>query len=339
MDGQGRVVGRGRATGGRRGRVVILDPRGGGGSGRTPAGDAAGGRGGAVVVRGGHPRGGRGPAGRGRGRRGPAGRAVAAGRPNAGDAGGDHGRAIVVVRGGRPHPHGGRGRGRGVIIIPRGGNGRGGAAAGDAGGGRGGAQPPPPPLVQEDEMLRFGLTYAGFTQRRQKVGAKLNDRRFREHFGVGAKACAALFNSILAAAPTCVLTVKGFLMGLNLMKAYDTGGVMAGDWDYDEKTIRRKVPKTSQLIAGLKDQKIVLGGFEGDEIFWISIDGVHCCIYEPRRDPSSKWFSHKSNGAGLTYELGIARFSFSWNTTLSSILGNQAILTRLTLPSGDQVEE
>ncbi len=96
----------------------------------------------------------------------------------------------------------------------------------------------------------------------------MNDRRFREHFGVGAKACAALFNSILAAEPTCVLTVKGFLMGMNLMKAYDTEGVMAGDWDYDEKTIRRKVRKTSQLIAGLKDQKIVLGGFEGDEIFW-----------------------------------------------------------------------
>jgi hypothetical protein len=155
-------------------------------------------------------------------------------------------------------------------------------------------------------MQRVGLTYAGFIERRQNVSAKLKDRRFREHFGVGAKACAALFNSILAAEPTCKLAVKDFLIGLNFLKAYDTEGVMAGGWDYDEKTLRRKVRKTSQLIAGLKDQKIVFGGFEGDEIFWISIDGVHCCIYEPRRDPSSKWFSHKSNGAGLTYELGIA---------------------------------
>ena len=43
MDGQGKVVGRGCATDGRRGRVVIIDPRGGDGSGRTTAGDAVGG--------------------------------------------------------------------------------------------------------------------------------------------------------------------------------------------------------------------------------------------------------------------------------------------------------
>jgi hypothetical protein len=183
-----------------------------------------------------------------------------------------------------------------VIIIPRGGDGHGGAAAGDAGGGRGGAQPPPPPSpppspLQEGKMLRVGLTYAGFMERRQNVGAKLKDQRFREHFGVGAKACAALFNSILAAEPTCRLTVKDFLMGMNFLKAYDTEGVMAGDWDYDKKTIRQKVRKTSQLIARLKDQKIVLGGFEGDKIFWISINGVHCCIFEPCQDPSSKWFA------------------------------------------------
>ena len=198
-----------------------------------------------------------------------------------------------------------------MIIIPRhGGNGRGGDAAGDAGGGRGGAQPPlpppPPPPVQLDVMLRVGLTFAGFMERRQNVREELKDRRWREHFGVGAKACTALFNSILAAEPTCKLTVKDFLMGMNFLKAYDTEGVMAGDWDYDEKTIREKVRKTTQLIVCLKDLKIVFGDFLGDEIFWISIDGVHCCIYEPRRDPSSKWFSHKSNGAGLTYELGIA---------------------------------
>lgn len=34
-----------------------------------------------------------------------------------------------------------------------------------------------------------------------------------------------------------------------------------------------------------------------------SIDGVHCDIEEPRKCPSKKWYSHKSNGPGLTYQI------------------------------------
>jgi hypothetical protein len=287
------MAGRGRA-------VMIMIPRGAA-AGPTAAGGAAGddgghhGRGRAAMVRGCGRRAGREPAGRG----------VAARRAATGHhAGvGGHGRGrgrIMMVRGG-PVGHGGQGRhhpdGRGA-----GDHGRG-AAAENAGRCRGGTQPPPP-QVSEADILRVGLEYAGFPDRRQRVRGETKDRRFREHYGIGAKACAALLNAIRATEPR--LSLKEFFMGVNFLKVYDTEGVMAGDWDYDEKTIRVKVRKLTNSIAGLKDQKIVFGDFEDDEIFWISIDGVHCCIYEPRRDPSSKWFSHKSNGAGLTYELGIA---------------------------------
>jgi DDE superfamily endonuclease len=34
-----------------------------------------------------------------------------------------------------------------------------------------------------------------------------------------------------------------------------------------------------------------------------SVDGVHCSIEEPRKDPSSKWYSHKTNGPALTYQV------------------------------------
>jgi hypothetical protein len=43
-----------------------------------------------------------------------------------------------------------------------------------------------------------------------------------------------------------------------------------------------------------------------DETFILSVDGVHCKIMEPRTDPGAKWYSVKSNGAGLAYELAIA---------------------------------
>jgi hypothetical protein len=58
-------------------------------------------------------------------------------------------------------------------------------------------------------------------------------------------------------------------------------------------------------IASLKESLITWGPF-GDEIFLISVDGTHCPIHEPRTDPSSKWYSHKFNGPGVSYELALA---------------------------------
>jgi hypothetical protein len=45
---------------------------------------------------------------------------------------------------------------------------------------------------------------------------------------------------------------------------------------------------------------------EDDEIFIITVDGIDCRIREPRKIPSTHWYSHKFGGPGLTYELGIA---------------------------------
>jgi hypothetical protein len=37
--------------------------------------------------------------------------------------------------------------------------------------------------------------------------------------------------------------------------------------------------------------------------FLASVDGVHCRIQEPRKVPDKKWFSHKSNGPAVTYQI------------------------------------
>jgi hypothetical protein len=34
-----------------------------------------------------------------------------------------------------------------------------------------------------------------------------------------------------------------------------------------------------------------------------SLDGVHCHIEEPKKFPSTKWYSHKFHGPGLTYQI------------------------------------
>jgi len=56
----------------------------------------------------------------------------------------------------------------------------------------------------------------------------------------------------------------------------------------------------------VKDKKIYIGGFKNDTVYNYSIDGVHASTRENRKDPSSKVYSHKFNGPGITYEVGIA---------------------------------
>eukprot|EP00980_Cylindrotheca_fusiformis_P009533 scaffold2088_cov119-Cylindrotheca_fusiformis.AAC.2 len=99
--------------------------------------------------------------------------------------------------------------------------------------------------------------------------------------------------------------VRDFLMSISWLKLYETEEIMAGTWSLAEKTIRIKVKAYTCWIQAMKERKIHFQE-ENDDTFIISLDGVHCTIYEPRRDPSSKWYSHKSNSAGLTYEIGIA---------------------------------
>jgi DDE superfamily endonuclease len=45
---------------------------------------------------------------------------------------------------------------------------------------------------------------------------------------------------------------------------------------------------------------------EHDEIFIITVDGIDCRINEPRKIPSTEWYSQKFNGPSVTYEIAIA---------------------------------
>jgi hypothetical protein len=181
----------------------------------------------------------------------------------------------------------------------------------DGRGGRG--HPPSPPplrpvlprmyLLNGEEILSLGLTLVGFPQCRQDVSDDLNNRRFRAFFGIGPIALAAMFSDIANISPAD--TIK-FLMTINWLKLYDTEHVMAGRWALREETVRKITREYTEKIQQLKATKVQMGGFEDDEIFIISVDGVHCRIQEVRKDPGAKWYSHKFNAAGVTYELGIA---------------------------------
>jgi hypothetical protein len=55
-------------------------------------------------------------------------------------------------------------------------------------------------------------------------------------------------------------------MAMNFLKGYDTEHVLSGRWKLNEKDIRESNRNVVKVIQGLKEKKIVWGGWEDDEI-------------------------------------------------------------------------
>ena len=103
-------------------------------------------------------------------------------------------------------------------------------------------------------------------------------------------------------------TLQYFFLTLHWLKTYSTYLQLEGPWSISPQTIGTKVKIYSNAIQHLKGRKIKW--FDNneikDDIFIMTVDGVHCRIQEVWKDPGSKWYSHKTHAAGLAYELGIA---------------------------------
>jgi hypothetical protein len=144
-------------------------------------------------------------------------------------------------------------------------------------------------------------------------------------------------------APTAK-SLKYFLMSINFLKCYPVRNVQEGDFGISDRTAREKSWLFLKKIQALKAEKVSLhycalsencfthfqcivfafiSSFSDclagkldkrkqstcSKIFLITVDGVHCHINEPthpvlKQDPV--FYSHKSNRAGLNYELGMS---------------------------------
>ena len=156
-----------------------------------------------------------------------------------------------------------------------------------------------------DNVLSFGLSKVGFGLHRQySVRRALNDARFKAHFGVGAKTVRAIYNDLKKEYPSCELVY--LLLAMNWMKMYDTEHALSGRWDFCEDHLRGKTKEYVRKVQSLKGKKIVLEGFDDDEIHWITVDCVNFETHEFRLDPSVKYFDHKSHSCGLKYEFAVA---------------------------------
>jgi hypothetical protein len=182
----------------------------------------------------------------------------------------------------------------------------------------------------EHRIMFWGLEKVGFGCRRQaRVGIKLNMHRFKAQFEIGPRTINAVFEDLRRKFPKTKM--EDLLLTLNWFKLYESESVLSGRWGYCEKYIRGKVKETGKKIQSLKKAKIVFGGFEKDEVFIITVDGVNFRTQEFRLDPSSKWFDHKTKSTGLTYELALSirRQALVWmNGPFPSGLKNDGTIYR-----------
>jgi hypothetical protein len=133
-------------------------------------------------------------------------------------------------------------------------------------------------------MLAYGLEIVGFSLKRQsRVKHKTNIKRWKAFFGVGPPTIRALYYDLEATYSS--LNFRDLLLCLNWFKCYDTEHVLAGRWGLNEDTIRYKVKDYAKKIQSLKKYKIVFGGFDPEEIYLVTVDGVNFSTQEFRLDP------------------------------------------------------
>ena len=160
------------------------------------------------------------------------------------------------------------------------------------------------PDAEIQAMRKLGLDFGGFNGR-QNVCERTNNERFSARYGKSAKTLHAVFRDIRKIHPN--MNAKNFLTTLDLFKRYDTEHNMAGDWGCHEDTFRKHWKSVAKMIADLRDEKIKFDpcNFPEEQIYLLTVDGVHFRIREPRRDPGKKWYSHKFHGAGVMYLVAI----------------------------------
>ena len=157
----------------------------------------------------------------------------------------------------------------------------------------------------QDELLKEGLFFCGFTEKRQaKVKHQRNEDRFRGNYGVSLLATSRVVADLLDADVIKKFNLRYFFLTLFWLKSYPTYLQIEGPWNLSTETIAPKVKEYALAIQQLKAKKIKWFSDEeiNDDIFILSVDGVHCRVQEVRKDPGSKWYSHKSHRAALSYE-------------------------------------
>ena len=130
-----------------------------------------------------------------------------------------------------------------------------------------------------------------------RVCERTNYERFSQHFGFPPKTVAAVLNDNPDIDP------KKLYMTLYWWELYETERAMESRWKWHPETIRDILYDVCEQLNKRYADKIVFGEFEALQVYLASIDCVHFEWQECRTDPGGKWYSHKHNGPGISYEV------------------------------------
>jgi hypothetical protein len=171
------------------------------------------------------------------------------------------------------------------------------------------------PPIAEAEFLDLGLSKQNLRLLPAPMTAKQLEaqrKNFRRFYGIEAKTCLAIYKELNTSNGSALkgkVNPDDLLMMVEWLRAYDTDFKTAAKYGLCEKTGSKYLWRYTRAIQALKEKKIKWlerWSNVGSEIVIVSVDGVHCTISEPRQMPSSKWYSHKSHGPALAYEIAIA---------------------------------
>jgi hypothetical protein len=177
-------------------------------------------------------------------------------------------------------------------------------------------------LFTVDEVMDRGLAYV---DKRSQAGVMRSTKvaRFRSFFGSLPVVYAQLWEDLQTTSIDDARLVvadperdlKYLLFSIYYLKSYPIENDSSGRWGLSDRTLRDWKWRYIKKIQALKADKITWPddwAAEGDiPVFLVSVDGIHCRIYEPQHGAWSKnpqYYSHKFKQSGLGYEVALSVF-------------------------------
>lgn len=179
-------------------------------------------------------------------------------------------------------------------------------------------------IVNQTEVLERALCLVGFSEERQaRVQRKKNIERFATHFGCRVPlAHSILWEDLqkegLLQNPT-LGDLDNFLMTIHFLTKYPTELQCEALFDKCDRTVRKWVWHYISLFQVMFGVKVTWPDVWNPDrnpdlpqsTFIISVDGVHCPIWEPQHptlSKNTKFYSHKFKGPALDYEIRISLY-------------------------------
>ncbi len=97
-------------------------------------------------------------------------------------------------------------------------------------------------------------------------------------------------------------------MALSFANTYTSEEVHAANWAACPDKVKNSAKFYFKQIQLLKNKKIRIGisKFKNGAIYAYSVDGVHCRTRECQKNPTKSVYSHKFQGPGIAYKVGLA---------------------------------